>query len=98
MVELWDKNGRKVEDMSLNIKNAETYELVKKLADKTGESMTQAVTVAVRERLDRVQSEYNPGLAERLLEIGERSAAHLEEPWRSIDIDEYLYDEMGLPR
>jgi antitoxin VapB len=37
--------------MSLNIKNPETYRLVKELADATGESMTTAVTEAVRERL-----------------------------------------------
>jgi antitoxin VapB len=84
--------------MSLNIKNKEAYQLVKELADETGESMTQAVTVAVRERLDRVRAENSPGLAERLLAIGDHCAAHLDEPWKSIDVDGYLYDELGLPK
>jgi antitoxin VapB len=41
----------------LNIKNAETHRLVKELAALTGESMTAAVTNAVRERLERVRVE-----------------------------------------
>jgi antitoxin VapB len=41
--------------MSLNIKNAETHQLVQELAALTGETQTTAVTVAVRERLDRVR-------------------------------------------
>jgi hypothetical protein len=39
----------------LNIKNEETHQLVRELARLTGESMTAAVTEAVRERLDRVR-------------------------------------------
>ena len=42
--------------MSLNIKNKETHKLADQLAKLTGESMTDAVTKAVRERLDRVRS------------------------------------------
>ena len=83
---------------SLNIKNEETYRLVHELAERTGESMTTAVTVAVQERLDRVRAEDGSGLAKRLLAIGEHCAAHLDEPWKSIDLDEYLYDEHGLPK
>jgi antitoxin VapB len=99
MVELQSINGRKADTMtSLNIKNEETYRLVKELADKTGESMTEAVTVAVSERLDRIRVDHSPGLAERLLAIGEHCTAHLNEPWKSIDIDDYLYDELGLPK
>ena len=52
--------------MGLNIKNEETQKLVRELARLTGESMTAAITEAVRERLDRVRSERGAGLAERL--------------------------------
>jgi antitoxin VapB len=52
--------------MSLNIKNEETHRLVQELASLTGESMTAAVTEAVRERLERVKSE---GRAERIHRI-----------------------------
>ena len=84
--------------MGLNIKNPETYRLVEELAKRTGESMTAAITVAVRERLDRIRSEQGAGLADRLLRIGKDCAKHLKEPYRSANHDELLYDEQGLPR
>ena len=90
--------GRKQPQMGLNIKNAETHRLVQELAALTGESMTAAVTEAVRERLDRVRRERGVSLAERLLAIGKECAAHLKEPFRSIDHGDLLYDERGLPR
>ena len=37
--------------MGLNLKNEDTNRLAHELADLTGESLTTAVTVAVRERL-----------------------------------------------
>lgn len=84
--------------MALNIKNKETQKLARELAKLTGESMTAAVTEAVRERLDRVRREHGTGLAERLVKIGKDCAAHLREPFRSVDHGELLYDEKGLPR
>lgn len=84
--------------MSLNIKNENTHRLVRQLARLTGESMTAAVEQAVRERLDRVRRVQQGGMAERLLKIGKECGAHLEEPYRSIDHAELLYDEKGLPK
>lgn len=84
--------------MSLNIKNEQTHRLAQKLARLTGESMTAAVDKAVRERLERVRATKKDGLAERLLKIGRECAAHLKEPYRSIDHGELLYDEKGLPK
>jgi antitoxin VapB len=84
--------------MSLNIKNKETYSLIEELARTTGENKTEAVTEAVRQRLERVQRKRNRGLADRLLEIGRDCAAHLKEPYRSIEHGDLLYDEKGLPR
>jgi len=84
--------------MGLNIKSEEAHRLAQELAALTGETMTAAVTEAVRERLARVRRENGRGLAERLLAIGKDCAAHLKEPFRSIDHGELLYDERGLPR
>jgi antitoxin VapB len=84
--------------MALNIKNEETQKLAHELAKLTGESMTAAVTEAVRERLDRVRSKRGTGLAARMLKIGKDCAAHLQEPYRSIEHGELLYDEKGMPR
>jgi antitoxin VapB len=85
-------------EMSLNIKNEKTHRAAQKLARLTGESMTAAVDKAVRERLERVRATKKDGLAERLLKIGRECAAHLKEPYRSIDHGELLYDEKGLPK
>jgi len=87
--------------MSLNIKNKKTHQLASRLAKATGESMTEAVTKAVQERLERVQRRQGDREArvQRLLEIGADIAAHLEEPYRSMDHADLLYDEeTGLPK
>lgn len=84
--------------MSLNIKNPETHMLARELADLTGENVTQAVTVAVRERLERLRRGRGKRLSEQLLAIGKDCASHLREPYRSTDHAELLYDERGLPR
>jgi antitoxin VapB len=85
--------------MSLNIKNAEAHVLARELAEMTGESLTEAVTLALRERLERVRHERDEeDFVERLLAIGRDTAARLGEPYRSIDHGEFLYDERGLPK
>lgn len=84
--------------MALNIKNKEAEKLVHELSKVTGESLTAALTEAVRERLDRVRSERGTGRVDRLLKIGKDCASHLHEPYRSIDHGELLYDEKGMPR
>jgi antitoxin VapB len=84
--------------MSLNIKNEDAHRLARELAEATGESMTLAVSEAIRERLERVRRDSRAGLAERLLKIGKECAARIEEPYKSIDHGELLYDEKGLPK
>lgn len=86
--------------MSLNIKSAQAYELTRELAELTGESLTQAVTAAVRERLERVRAvpDQTRARADVLLAIGRDTASRLAEPARSADHGELLYDERGIPR
>ena len=83
--------------MAMNIKNDEAQKLAHELARITGESLTGAVSEALRERLQRVQSTQG-GLAQRLLRIGRDCAAQLKEPFRSKDHADLLYDERGLPK
>jgi len=84
--------------MALNIKDPETDSLVRELAQATGETLTQAVEVAVRERLERLRAGRPArGLAAELDAIALRCAALpvLDERPE----DEILgYDELGLPR
>jgi antitoxin VapB len=84
--------------MALNIKNPETYKLAEELARLTGESMTETITQALRERLARLHRQRGERLADRLERIAKDCAAHLKEPYRSIDHGDLLYDEKGLPR
>ncbi len=83
---------------SLNLKSDEAYRLARELAERTGESMTAAVVQALRERLERLKRDARESRVERILAIGRDCAAHLEEPYRSIDHGELLYGENGLPR
>lgn len=84
--------------MSLNIKNVEANRLAHELAAVTGESLTTAVTIAVRERLDRLQRSKHEPLSERLMKIGKDCAVHLKEPFLTLDHGDLLYDEKGLPK
>jgi antitoxin VapB len=84
--------------MALNIRNAETEKLAERLAKLTGESKTRAVTVALRERLERLQRQRGGRrLADELDDIALHCAALSVLDHRAPD--EILdYDERGLPR
>jgi antitoxin VapB len=83
--------------MSLNIKSAEAHELAAELARLTGESMTKAVTEAIRERLKSEKRKRDEDkLFAELMEIAEQCAAYPRRDDRSLE--DFLYDERGLPR
>lgn len=81
--------------MGLNIKNKETYRLAAQLAALTGETMTKAVTVAIRERIARVQRQRNVDeIMARAQKIIRQSGG--AEPY--LDHAALLYDEHGSPK
>ncbi|MGH8887228.1 MAG: type II toxin-antitoxin system VapB family antitoxin [Egibacteraceae bacterium] len=86
--------------MSLNIKSEEAHQLTRELARLTGESLTEAVTTAVRERLERIRRtpDHVRSRAQLLLAIGRDTAPRLTTAGRTLDHGELLYDERGLPR
>ena len=84
--------------MSLNIKNPETHQIDKELSSLTGESVTQAVTVALRERLHRVKRERDTDMVERIMAIARDAAPRFKELSLSTGHGELLYDEDGLPK
>ena len=83
--------------MPLSIKHDEADRLARDLARLTGESLTEAVLNALRERLHRQRARGRRGrLRDDILEIGRRCAALPVKDARPAD--EILgYDERGLP-
>jgi len=75
--------------MGINIKNRETERLIRELAEKMGKGQTEAVTIAVREALERVERK---GIAKRIMEISRETAPLM----KGFDMDEALYGEDGL--
>jgi antitoxin VapB len=83
--------------MHLNIKNEETYHLAAELAALTGETMTAAVTVALRERLTRLRRHRGGRrLADELDEIAMHCATLPVLDARSEDAV-LGYDDHGVP-
>lgn len=83
--------------MALNIKDREVDRLVRELAAETGESITTAVSVAARERLERLRGAVpRERRKQEMMRIAERSAQLPVLDDRTPD--EILgYDENGLP-
>jgi len=83
--------------MALNIRNSEAEELAAALAKLTGETKTEAVTKALRDRLARVRRERSGRrLADELDDIARHCASlPVRDPRPA---DEILgYDESGVP-
>ena len=84
--------------MSLNIKNEETRRLAGELAQLTGETMTGAITVALRERLQRERRARSVEFRIRQLRaIRERCRGLLKDGPSAVEHGDFLYDENGLP-
>jgi antitoxin VapB len=82
--------------MSLNVRDPEAHRLAQAIAQETGETITRAVTEALRERYERLHKRDAPALAADTRAIADRAAAHITGPY--VDHAEYLYDERGLPK
>ena len=81
----------------LNIKSDDAYRLASKLSEITGESLTAAVTTALKERLARVQVDDIETRRAKIREITADMRARMDKPLPTSNHD-YLYDdETGLP-
>lgn len=85
--------------MPLSIKDPEADRLARAVAQRTGETLTQAVINALRERLAREErkEQATESLVEDVMEIGRHCAALPLLDARSAD-DVVGYDDNGLPR
>ena len=82
--------------MTLNVKDPEAHQLAQAIAKATGETLTRAVTEALRERYERLQSRQGKASVEELRAIARRASQHVKRPY--LDHAEFLYDEHGLPK
>ncbi|MGH0033452.1 MAG: type II toxin-antitoxin system VapB family antitoxin [Myxococcota bacterium] len=84
--------------MALNIKSDEAHELARRLAEATGTSMTDAVTVALKRTLDR--QDEGPSLRAVLAEVRAIQDLVASLPDRDGRTEDAIlgYDESGLPR
>lgn len=83
--------------MALSIKDPEADRLARELAERTGETLTEAVVKSLRERVERERARAVPArLADVLGEIGKRCADLPVIDRRSPEAI-LGYDEDGLP-
>jgi antitoxin VapB len=78
----------------LTIESEDAYRLASRLAELTGESLSDVVTAALRSELRR--RECAKAEVERMLAMGKEIRGHMTEPVSSDLTD--LYDENGFPR
>lgn len=85
-------------NQQLNIKNAEARTLASELATLTGESLTEAVTIALRERLERERKVRDrEAKIEAMLAMGREIRSHMREPVSSADHADIYDPKTGLP-
>ncbi|WP_207767176.1 type II toxin-antitoxin system VapB family antitoxin [Leptospira adleri] len=84
--------------MALSIKDPETDSLARKLAALTGETLTEAITNSLRERLDRMEHNLNVHFSlDEIYDISRRFRERIQQPISSLDHADELYNQEGLP-
>jgi antitoxin VapB len=83
--------------MPLSIKSTEADRLARELTAETGESLTQAVVVALKERLDREIARRHGSMSSRLRRLAAEVSAMPVVDGRTPE-EIIGYDDTGLPR
>jgi antitoxin VapB len=83
--------------MVLSIKSDEADRLARELTAETGETLTQAVEIALRERLDREHARHAASMRTRLARLAADVSALPTADDRTPD-EIIGYDDAGLPR
>ena len=81
--------------MGMNIKNEEAHRLATQVASMYDETLTEAVTVALRERLARATAEDR---LERLRILAREISIRMPKGMSRESVDSMLYNQLGLPR
>jgi antitoxin VapB len=84
--------------MALSIRNPKAEKLARKLAAESGETITQAITHALEERLERLRGRSTTtDLMEEILKISKRCSAIPDQDQRFAD-EILRYDSTGVPK
>jgi antitoxin VapB len=83
--------------MALSIKSDEADQLARELAAETGETLTEAVVTALRERLEREHARRGASMRTRLARLTADVATLPVADGRTAE-DIIGYDDSGLPR
>lgn len=81
--------------MAMNIKNAETHRLAQQLAAIMGTSITEAITLALKEKLWEYERDTR---MKRAVATARDAASRMTPTFKETNFDEELYDEDGLPK
>ena len=87
--------------MALHIRSSRVDKLARKVSERTGETLTEAIAKALSERLDRLEAadrSSEQAMVDKLMEISNRVAQLLKTDKSSTELLDELYDEHGLPR
>lgn len=79
----------------MNIKSDEAYALATEIAGRTGETLTQVVLEALRARQRALTKDER---FEQAMAIARDMRARMSPELLALDIDDFLYDEKGLPK
>jgi len=90
------RHGIYTSAMALSIKSDEADQLARELAAETGETLTEAVVIALRERLDREHARHGASMRTRLARLAADVAALPVTDGRTPE-DIIGYDDAGLP-
>ena len=84
--------------MALSIKNPQTERIAREVAAETGENITQAIYIALEERLERIRGRVKtPDMAADIMNISKRCSRLPDHDRRTPD--EILgYDPTGVPQ
>ncbi len=83
--------------VQMNIKNAEAVRLAAELAESEGATRTEIVLEALR-ALKRKRDLEKQDKVQRVLQYCRETRAMMSPETLALDIDEFLYDEYGLPK
>lgn len=79
----------------MNIKSDEAYALATEIAGRTGETLTQVVLEALRARQRELTKAEK---LEQVMALCRDMRARMSPELLALDIEDYLYDEHGLPK